>query len=115
MTTSKESFNCLLSQDDKAFHDGRQRNIVLCGQFGTFSVSQKDGRRVRLKAGDCFRFARLTDHVDSLADSNGNGQWPQFLVERDEHPWLQRCRQCVQQVMRFAQNNYNTKRKANWK
>ena len=59
---------------------------------------------MRLKAGDCLRFAGLPDDVDCLAHSDGNGQRPQLFVERDQHPWLHRRRQRVEEVVALAED-----------
>ena len=95
----------LLLQDNKSFHNGRQGDVIFGGQFGSFAVSQKDGRRVRLEAGDGLGFAGLAHHVDGLSHPHRNGQRSQFFVEGDQHSWLQRSCQRVQQIMRLTQDD----------
>ena len=53
---------------------------------------------------DGFGFARLSDHVDSLPDPDGDWQRPQLLVKRDQHPWLHGRGQAVQKVVGLGQD-----------
>ena len=62
----------ILTDEDKVFQDWRKGDVLLGGQFSTFSVSNEDGRGVRLKAGDSFGLPGLTDHFNGLTDSNQN-------------------------------------------
>ena len=43
--------------------------------------------------------------VDGLSNADRNGQRSQFFVKSDQHSWLERSSQRVQQVVGLAQND----------
>lgn len=56
----------IFPQDAETFHDGRERNVLLGGQFGTFAHRQQDRSGVRLEARDGFGLTGLANDVDGL-------------------------------------------------
>ncbi len=56
----------VLAQDDEALEDGCDREVLLCGQLRSLTVSQQHRRGVSLEACDGFGFAGLTHHIYSL-------------------------------------------------
>ena len=44
-----------------------------------------------------------------LSNSNGDGQWSEFLIECDQHAWLYGGHNVEENIMRLAKNHYNKK------
>lgn len=47
-------------------------------------------------------------------NANGNRTWAQVFREGDQHSWLHGSGQCVQQVVRFTQDDYKWESKFSW-
>ena len=72
----KNSLFDFLLEDNKSFHNGRQGDVIFGGQFSSLTMSEKDGRRVRLEASDGLGFTSLANHVDGLSNAHRNRQRP---------------------------------------
>ena len=59
----------ILAQDNEAFEDGRERNVLVGGELGALTVRQEHGRGVRLESGDGLGLAGLADDIDGLEQS----------------------------------------------
>src|SRR5579859_136937 len=67
-------------QNDKSLENTADRDIFFRCEFGTFAVSDEDGRGMGLEACDCFGATGLADCVDCLAYSDCYGEVVELFV-----------------------------------
>jgi hypothetical protein len=74
----------ILFQNDKALEHTRKREILLRRQLGTLPIPNEDRRRMSLEPRNSLGSSSLSDRVDGLTDSDGDGEGSQLLVEGNQ-------------------------------
>jgi hypothetical protein len=96
----------ILLQNDKALEHTRKRKILLRRQLGTFPIPNENRRRMSLEPRNGLGSSSLSDRVDSLANSDGDGKGSQLLVEGNKESRSKRRRKIIKQPMIIPQDDY---------
>lgn len=92
----------ILPQDKEVLDYTGLWNVLFCSQFCTLCASNEDWSVMSLETCDLLCLTSLTDCIYCVTYSDLGLNWLQFFIQSDEHAWVDRQSQVVEEVMVLA-------------
>jgi len=94
----------ILPQYYKVFENLGIGQILFSIKFCSLSMSHYNWCVVRLEPCDSSWLSSLPYYIDCLTHSHGCFYWFKFLIQSNQHTWIHRKCQVVEEVMMFTTN-----------